>query len=96
MKIEGGFRVWVLKFINPTLGLLAEAKKRIKEAKRDKMPYEKVWIVFDRDGHANIPATFHEKQAVNEIEIAFSLYVLSIGYYCILRKPLVCLTIAIV
>lgn len=67
-----GIEIYKPKDHSP-LGLLAEAKKRIKEAKRDKMPYEKVWIVFDRDGHANIPATFHEKQAVNEIEIAFSV-----------------------
>lgn len=67
-----GIEIYKPKDHSP-LGLLAEAKKRIKEAKKDKMPYEKVWIVFDRDGHANIPATFHEKQAVNEIEIAFSV-----------------------
>ncbi len=67
-----GIEIYKPKDHSP-LGLLTEAKKRIKEAKKDKMPYEKVWIVFDRDGHANIPATFHEKQAVNEIEIAFSV-----------------------
>lgn len=67
-----GIEIYKPKDHSP-LGLLAEAKKRIKEAKKDKMPYEKVWIVFDRDGHANIPATFHEKQTVNEIEIAFSV-----------------------
>jgi RloB-like protein len=55
------------------LGLLKEAKRRIKEAKKDKLPYEKVWLVFDRDGHANIPATFNEHQAIKEIEIAFSV-----------------------
>jgi RloB-like protein len=67
-----GIEIYKPKDHSP-LGLLNEAKRRIKEAKKDKMPYEKVWIVFDRDGHANIPATFHEKQAIKEIEIAFSV-----------------------
>ncbi|MEI6553974.1 MAG: RloB family protein [Paludibacter sp.] len=52
-------------------GLLTEAKKKVKEAKKDKMPYESVWIVFDRDGHANVPQTFEEAR-VSKINIAFS------------------------
>lgn len=67
-----GIEIYKPKDHSP-LGLLTEAKKRIKEAKRDGMPYEKVWLVFDRDGHANIHATFNEKNAIKEIEIAFSV-----------------------
>lgn len=52
-------------------GLLTEAKKKAKEAKKDKMPYESVWIVFDRDGHANVPQTF-EEAPIAKINIAFS------------------------
>lgn len=52
-------------------GLLTEAKKKAKEAKNDKMPYESVWIVFDRDGHANVPHTFEEAR-IAKINIAFS------------------------
>jgi len=52
-------------------GLLTEAKKKAKDAKKDKMPYESVWIVFDRDGHANVPQTF-EEAPIAKINIAFS------------------------
>lgn len=53
-------------------GLLKEAKKKQKEAKKEKFPYKSVWIVFDRDGHANIPQTFEESKSA-ELKIAFSL-----------------------
>lgn len=52
-------------------GLLTEAKKKAKEAKKDKMPYESVWIVFDKDGHAYVPNTFEEARIAN-VNIAFS------------------------
>jgi len=52
-------------------GLLAEAKLKRKEAIREGMPYDKIWIVFDRDGHANVPQTFEEAR-VSKINIAFS------------------------
>jgi hypothetical protein len=54
------------------LGLLNEAKKKIKEAKKDGLPYEAVWIVFDKDAHAFIAQTFEESLQSN-IQIAFSL-----------------------
>ena len=54
------------------LGLLKEAKKKQKEAQKDKLPYEAVWIVFDKDAHPSIPQTFKEAQQ-SDINIAFSL-----------------------
>jgi len=63
-------------------GLLIEAKKRIKEAKREKYVFNQVWIVFDRNGHANIPKTFSEANDVN-INIAFSL--ISFEYWILLH-----------
>ena len=36
--------------------LVAEAKERMKQARKDKSPYDSVWCVFDRDEHA----TYHE------------------------------------
>lgn len=58
---------------NSPLGLVNEAKKFITEAKRDKFPYEKVWIVFDKDSHANIPSAFEESERFNpKINIAFT------------------------
>lgn len=57
-------------------GLVKEAKRRIKEAiKVDKNPYESVWVLFDKDGHANIPQAFEDARTSNtspKINIAFS------------------------
>lgn len=55
------------------VGLVKEAKARCKEAKRDKMAYEVVWVVFDKDGHANISNAFEEALLSNfNIKIVFS------------------------
>ena len=53
-------------------GLLTEAKKKAREAIKERYAYDQVWIVFDRDGHANIPKTFDEAYDAN-VKIAFSL-----------------------
>lgn len=53
------------------LGLVNEAKARIKLAKRDRNPYDEVWIAFDKDGHSNIPQAFNDAKQAN-INIAFS------------------------
>lgn len=56
------------------LGLLNEARRKLKEAKKDHYPYKSVWIVFDRDQHANIPQTIHEANTSDPvINVAFSL-----------------------
>jgi hypothetical protein len=54
------------------LGLLKEAKRKIKEANTDRLPYASVWIVFDKDFHASIPQTFKEAEQ-SDVNIAFSL-----------------------
>jgi hypothetical protein len=54
------------------LGLVKEAKERIKQAKRERNPYEFVWVVFDRNGHQNIPQAFNMASS-NNINIAFSV-----------------------
>jgi hypothetical protein len=54
------------------LHLLKEAKRKLKEANKDRLPYESVWIVFDKDTHAFIPQTFKEAEQAN-VKIAFSL-----------------------
>jgi len=54
-------------------GLVTEAKNRIKAAKKDDA-FDFVWIVFDHDGHENIPDTF--EQALHSkppIHIAFTM-----------------------
>lgn len=53
-------------------GLLTEAKRKKREANKDKMPYHNIWIVFDKDGHENIAKTFEESKD-SDINIAFSL-----------------------
>ena len=39
------------------LGIVKEAKKKIIEANRN-YKYSSVWVVFDKDGHANINSAF--------------------------------------
>jgi len=56
------------------LGLINKAKEKIKDAKREKNPYDFIWVVFDKDGHANIPGAFEIARANNpEIQIAFTI-----------------------
>jgi len=55
-------------------GLLEEAKKRIREERgRNGIPFQEVYIVFDKDQHPSIPQTFKEAKEFNpEIKIAYS------------------------
>jgi hypothetical protein len=58
-------------------GIAEEAKKKIKDGTKEKYPYQEVWLVFDKDGHARVSETFNEIQAHNnnhkiKIYIAFS------------------------
>lgn len=41
-------------------GLVSEAKTKMAKAKKDQNPYDSVWIVFDKDGHVNIPKAFSD------------------------------------
>jgi len=53
-------------------GLVTEAKNKIKANKKDD-PYDFVWIVFDLDGHENVPDTFEQALTSKpEIKIAFT------------------------
>lgn len=63
-------------------GLLTEAKKKAKEANKEKYAFSQVWIVFDRNGHANIPKTFCEAIDAS-VNIAFSL--ISFEYWILLH-----------
>jgi hypothetical protein len=54
------------------LGLVNAAKVKIKEAKSEKNPYDHIWVVFDRNGHANVPEAF-DMAKKNNISIAFSI-----------------------
>lgn len=55
-------------------GLVDEAKRKARKAKREKDSYDFIWVVFDQDGHANISDVFHEASTYNpQIKIAFSV-----------------------
>lgn len=55
-------------------GMVKEAKRRISEAKSEKNPYNFVWVMFDRDGHAKLPDAFElARTSTVEINIAFTI-----------------------
>jgi len=57
---------------SPT-GLIDEAKRKIKEAKKCKTPYDFVWVVFDQDGHQNLAQAFNDAiESTPPINIAFT------------------------
>ncbi len=57
--------------INSGRELVKKAKELKEEAKKDKNPYDKVWVVVDRDGYTKHPQAFDQAKA-NDIQIAFS------------------------
>lgn len=54
------------------IGLVNKAKEMKSKAKRDRNPYEEIWIVLDRDGHVNIDKAILTAEA-NKIMIALSV-----------------------
>lgn len=59
---------------NSPVGLVNKAKEKIKEARRERNPYDFIWVVFDKDGHARIPDAFEIARESNpEIQIAFTI-----------------------
>ncbi len=57
---------------NSPIGLVTKAKLKAKKAKRDRNPYDEIWLVLDRDYHANIDRAFNMAYA-NKYKIAFSV-----------------------
>ncbi len=67
-----GVRIEILTGNNNPMGLVEEAKKRIKKEK-SAYPYDSVWVVFDKDTHPSIPRAFDIARSNNPpINIAFS------------------------
>lgn len=55
------------------VGLVDEAKDRIKNAKRERNEFNFVWVVFDKDGHQNLPKAFNDAKTYSStINIAFT------------------------
>jgi hypothetical protein len=64
-------------------GLVTEAKNKIKANKKDD-PYDFVWIVFDLDGHENIPDTF-EQALTSKPNIRIGLTARCFEYFVLLH-----------
>ncbi len=54
------------------VGLVREAKFKAQRAKRERNPYNEIWIVLDRDHHANIDQAF-DMAYTNKFRIALSV-----------------------
>lgn len=54
------------------VGLVNEAKEKKKKAKRDRNSYDEVWIVLDKDGHANLDQALITARD-NKISVALSV-----------------------
>ena len=54
------------------VGLVTEAKAKIRKAKRERNPYNQVWLVLDRDGHANLGEALITARD-NKIKVALSV-----------------------
>lgn len=54
------------------VGLVNECKVKIRKARRDRNPYNEVWIVLDKDGHANLDAALITARD-NNIKVALSI-----------------------
>jgi len=59
------------KYHSP-VGLVKEAKLKKQKAKRDRNPYDEIWIVLDKDYHANIDKAFNMAYD-NNFKIALSV-----------------------
>ena len=56
---------------NTAKELVKQAKSLKDDAKREKNPYDKIWVVFDRDGYTKHPQALDQASA-NGIRVAFS------------------------
>jgi len=53
------------------VGLVTKAKEKKKKAKRERNPYDEIWIVLDKDHHANMEKAIDMANA-NKINVALS------------------------
>lgn len=54
------------------LGLVNEAKRRKKQAKRERNAFDEIWVVLDKNSHANLDKAINMAEA-NKINIALSI-----------------------
>lgn len=67
---------------NDPLNLMAEAKDRVKQARKEKMPYDDVWLFFDHDNSPHLQDVF-EQVAKHRFHLAFTA--ISLEYWFILH-----------
>ncbi|MFH0735260.1 MAG: RloB family protein [bacterium] len=76
-KYKRNLSAWNIEIYQPEnyspLGLVEEAKKKQKRAKQDKNEYDKIWIVLDKDKHANIKDALNTITQLKNIEYALSI-----------------------
>jgi hypothetical protein len=66
------------------VGLIEEAKDRVKKAKKERNAFDFVWVVFDKDGHQDLPKAFSDANDFNpNINIAFT--VICFEYFILLH-----------
>ena len=54
------------------LGLVDEAKRKKLKAKRERNAYNEIWVVLDKNGHANLDRALNKAKA-NKIDVALSI-----------------------
>ena len=64
------------------VGLVNKAKEKKKKAKRDRNPYDEVWIVLDKDGHANLDQALI---TARDNKISVGLSVMCFEYWILLH-----------
>ncbi|MEA2043710.1 MAG: RloB family protein [Bacteroidota bacterium] len=64
------------------VGLVTEAKSKKIKAKRERNPYDEIWVVLDRDGHANMEKAINKAR---DNKIHFALSVICFEYWILLH-----------
>lgn len=67
---------------NDPTSLLEEAKHRVKQAKKEKIPYDYVWIFFDHDNSPNLKYVIGE---VSKLYIKLAFSAISLEFWFILH-----------
>ena len=64
------------------VGLVTKAKEKKKKAKRERNPYDEIWIVLDKDYHANMEKALN---MANDNKIKVALSIICFEYWVLLH-----------
>ena len=64
------------------VGLVTKAKEKKKKAKRDRNPYDEIWIVLDKDRHANLDKALN---IAKDSKITVALSIICFEYWVLLH-----------